>query len=102
MRTLGNKAIHRPKLAYRRIPRHGGYCGKVVARLEVRAAMKVIADRQKCCSSGMCVVRAPDVFTQNEADGVVEVLQENPGSALYRAVKDAAEACPVQAIRIEE
>jgi ferredoxin len=50
----------------------------------------------------MCVVRAPDVFTQNETDGVVQVLQENPEPALHKAVKDAVEACPVEAIRFEE
>jgi len=64
--------------------------------------MKIVADKQKCCSSGMCVVRAPDVFSQSESDGIVEVLLANPAPAFHQAARDAAEACPVQAIHIEE
>ncbi len=64
--------------------------------------MKVFADRQKCCSSGMCVVRAPEVFGQNDNDGLVNVLQPNPPPDQHKAARDAASGCPVQAIRIEE
>jgi ferredoxin len=64
--------------------------------------MKVSADTQKCCSSGMCVVRAPEIFGQDEANGLVKVLQAFPPESLRKAAKDAADGCPVQAIRIED
>jgi ferredoxin len=50
----------------------------------------------------MCVTRAPEIFGQNEADGVVRVLQPNPSPALHRAARDAAAGCPVQAISLDE
>ena len=64
--------------------------------------MKVAADIKNCCSSGMCVVRAPEVFSQREDDGLVLVLQANPPPELYKAVRDAAAGCPVAAITIIE
>jgi ferredoxin len=64
--------------------------------------MKISADTQKCCSSGMCVVRAPELFTQRDSDGLVRVLQPEPPPALHQAARDAAAACPVQAISLDD
>jgi ferredoxin len=64
--------------------------------------MKVAADTQKCCSSGMCAVRAPDIFSQRDRDGLVMVLQPNPPADLHKAAREAAAACPVQAITLED
>jgi ferredoxin len=64
--------------------------------------MKVSADTQKCCSSGMCVVRAPEIFGQRDADGLVQVLQPNPPAALHKSARDAAAGCPVQAITLTD
>jgi ferredoxin len=74
---------------------------RVALRQRKGSMMKVAADTQKCCSSGMCVVRAPDIFSQRESDGLVIVLQQNPHADLYEAARDAAAACPVQAITLE-
>jgi len=63
--------------------------------------MKILADIRKCCSSGMCVVRAPELFGQREEDGLVQVLQPNPPSHLFQAARDAAAGCPVQAIELQ-
>jgi ferredoxin len=64
--------------------------------------MRVTADRKKCCSSGMCVATAPDVFAQRESDGLVTVLIEQPPEALRAQVRRAVETCPVGAVAIEE
>ena len=64
--------------------------------------MRVVADTKKCCSSGMCVATAPDVFAQRESDGLVTVLVERPPEALMPQVRRAVESCPVGAISIEE
>ena len=64
--------------------------------------MRVTADRKKCCSSGMCVATAPDVFAQRESDGLVTVLDEHPPETLRAQVRRAVEACPVGAVALEE
>jgi ferredoxin len=50
----------------------------------------------------MCVVRAPEVFGQNEDDGLVQVLEAIPPASVHEKVRDAAAACPVRAIAIIE
>jgi ferredoxin len=64
--------------------------------------MKVAADVSKCCSSGMCTVRAPQVFGQREEDGLVVVLEPHPPTKWHQAARDAAAACPVAAIKVYE
>lgn len=64
--------------------------------------MRVIADRKKCCSSGMCVATAPDIFAQRDSDGLVTVLEEHPPEALRAQVRRAVETCPVGAIGVVE
>ncbi len=64
--------------------------------------MRVTADRDVCIGAGMCVLTAPAVFDQSEADGLVEVLVETPGAADAAAVRDAVKLCPSGALRIEE
>jgi ferredoxin len=64
--------------------------------------MKVIADQDKCISSGQCVLNAAEVFDQRDEDGVVVLRNENPPAELGDEVRKAAAACPSQAIRIEE
>ena len=68
----------------------------------VDAKITVTADRARCCSSGMCVVRSPQVFAQREEDGLVIVLEPHPAAQWHQAVREAAAACPVAAIKVEE
>jgi ferredoxin len=56
----------------------------------------------RCISAGHCVVAADDVFGQNDADGVVLLLDQNPPVARYRAVKEAERKCPTAAIEVVE
>lgn len=62
--------------------------------------MRIIVDHGKCCSSGMCVASAPDVFAQRDSDGLVRLLQEHPPADLHAEVRRAADACPVGAIQV--
>ena len=50
----------------------------------------------------MCVLYAPEVFDQNEDDGVVVLLADEPGPALAADTRKAAAACPALAIHLEE
>ena len=56
----------------------------------------------KCIGAGHCVGCAPDVFTQNDDDGVVILLNEHPSPDRLEAVKAAARMCPTSAIEVEE
>ena len=64
--------------------------------------MRVSVDQDKCVSSGMCVMNAPEVFDQNDDDGVVVLLVEAPDTALAEGTRKAAAACPALAIHLEE
>jgi ferredoxin len=64
--------------------------------------VKVIVDQDKCVSSGQCVLNASEVFDQRDDDGVVVLLNDNPGPELVDNVRNAAAACPAVAIDIKE
>ena len=64
--------------------------------------LKVIVDREKCVGSGDCVFTAPEIFDQDEADGIVLLLTDAPEEALWEAARRAARQCPANAIRVEE
>jgi ferredoxin len=64
--------------------------------------LRVTADEERCCGSGMCVLSAPDVFGQREEDGVVDVLVPLPGPDLLPSVRTAVQSCPTSAIRLAD
>ena len=64
--------------------------------------MKVTVDAEKCVASGQCVLAAADVFDQREDDGVVILLNEDPDSEQYEAVRLAAQMCPASVIHVTE
>lgn len=64
--------------------------------------MKVAADKHKCVGAGTCVVVAPDVFDQDDADGIVVLLEDQPGEDRRAAVTEAVDFCPAQALMIVE
>ena len=64
--------------------------------------MKVTVDQDKCVSSGQCVLNAMDVFDQRDEDGVVELLDPEPGPDQHDKARAAAAACPALAIDIQD
>ena len=62
--------------------------------------MKVLIDRGKCVGAGQCVRVAPEVFDQDEKDGLVVLINAQPGAEAAPSVIKAAQLCPAQAIRI--
>ncbi|MGW3952650.1 ferredoxin [Streptomyces sp. NPDC004752] len=62
--------------------------------------MKVVVDMNKCQDHGQCVFAAPDVFRFDDAGHLAYV--SDPGEALRDEVEEAADVCPLQAIRIED
>lgn len=64
--------------------------------------MRIIAFIDKCIASGSCVLTCPEVFTQRDSDGVVDVLDEHPPLELLKKVKQAVGLCPAQVFTIED
>jgi ferredoxin len=64
--------------------------------------MKVTVDQNICASSGNCVMNAPELFDQRDEDGVVVLLNEHPSPEQSEGARQAAAACPAQAIHIED
>lgn len=63
--------------------------------------MKVSVDEDKCCGAGQCVLLAPDVFGQRDEDGIVVLLEAEPGESLHGPVREAADVCPTGAITVD-
>ncbi|MET8979950.1 ferredoxin [Streptomyces sp. NPDC004539] len=62
--------------------------------------MKVVVDMNKCQDHGQCVFAAPDVFSFDDAGHLAHVT--DPDDTLREEVEEAADVCPLQAIRIED
>lgn len=61
--------------------------------------MKVTVDRETCIGAASCVGVAPGVFRLDDEYKAVVI---DPEGAEDEDIRRAAEACPVQAITIEE
>ncbi len=61
--------------------------------------MKVTADRRRCMAAGHCAISAPTVFDHGE-DGLVVVLDADPGEDAREAVETAEDLCPSRAITV--
>ncbi|MBW0118807.1 ferredoxin [Pseudonocardia abyssalis] len=61
--------------------------------------MKIAADRDVCIGAGMCVMNAEAVFDQDD-DGIVLVLVEEPDAADEAAAREAVSLCPSGALRV--
>ena len=64
--------------------------------------MRIEVDQEICCGSGLCALKAPEVFDQRDDDGIVVTLTTTPAQADYDAVRAAAAACPTSAIHLME
>jgi ferredoxin len=64
--------------------------------------VKVAADRNVCIGSGNCVLTAPQVFDQDDDEGLVVLLTANVDPQDADAVREAVAHCPSGALRIVE
>lgn len=62
--------------------------------------MRIEADRERCASSGMCVLTAPDVFDQDEEDGRVVLLLPDVTAEQEAEVRKAIQLCPSRALSL--
>lgn len=61
--------------------------------------MSVTADTAVCIGAGLCALRAPEVFDQDESDGTVVLLRQ-PAPDDLPLVREAVDQCPSGAIRL--
>jgi ferredoxin len=62
--------------------------------------MTVEIDKKKCIGCGLCVSISPEVFKMGDS-GTAQVKDMNADKKFENKVKEAAESCPVQAIKIK-
>ena len=62
--------------------------------------MKAIVDLDLCTGCGLCVDTCPAVFEMDDA--VAKVLVERVPEGARDTCREAADNCPVEAIKIEE
>ncbi|MER7580094.1 ferredoxin [Kitasatospora sp. NPDC097691] len=60
--------------------------------------MRVSVDTHACIGAGQCAMALPEVFDQDDTDGLVVLLDETPPEDLHDALDEAVRRCPVQAI----
>ncbi|MFD7898770.1 ferredoxin [Streptomyces sp. NPDC059743] len=60
------------------------------------------ADTGRCCGSGQCVSALPEVFDQDDSDGLVVLLVARPPAELSAAVYEAVDCCPAGALSVRE
>lgn len=63
--------------------------------------MKIVVDRTKCSSIGLCEATAPDIF-QIGADGALQILMDDVPADRRIDLEQACENCPTQALSIED
>ncbi|MEU9122246.1 ferredoxin [Streptomyces sp. NPDC048506] len=63
--------------------------------------MRITIDSNVCIGAGQCALTAPGVFTQDD-DGFGAVLPGREDGAGDPLTREAARACPVQAITVTE
>ncbi|GHH44608.1 ferredoxin [Streptomyces candidus] len=73
-----------------------------LAQSDVPAQLDVRADRTRCVGSGMCALTAPEVFDQDEEEGLVVLLRTRlPRRSPHAdAAREAEGLCPAEAIRV--
>ncbi len=62
---------------------------------------RVVADFSLCKSNAVCMATAPEVFEVDDR-GYLTVLMPEPDEAMRELVERAVDACPTQALRIED
>ncbi|AWN30783.1 ferredoxin [Streptomyces libani] len=63
--------------------------------------MRIAIDTDRCIGAGQCALTAPGVFTQDD-DGFSALLPGREDGAGDPLVREAARACPVQAIEVTD
>ncbi|MFE3887759.1 ferredoxin [Streptomyces lydicus] len=64
--------------------------------------IKGTLDRERCVGAGQCVLAAPEVFGQDDGDGIVVLETEHPEARWETSTYEAAGLFPARAIVVDE
>ncbi len=64
--------------------------------------MRIEIFTEKCIGVGQCVIAAPDLFEQNEDDGIVYLIRPDAPETRRDAAIAAARLCPTLAIVVHD
>lgn len=67
----------------------------------MEGTVRIVADRDRCVAAGQCALVADELFDQDD-DGIVVVLEEQPGADAAESARRAAALCPARAITLAE
>ncbi|MEE1755246.1 ferredoxin [Streptomyces sp. SP18CS02] len=62
--------------------------------------MDVRVDRDRCIGAGMCALTAPQVFDQDDDEGLVVLLDTRPPREQHAAVRIVTGVCPASAVSV--
>ncbi|MFG2223326.1 ferredoxin [Streptomyces sp. NPDC048644] len=62
--------------------------------------MRLSVDRARCAGAGMCALTAPEVFDQDDEEGLVVLLRPAPAPGHLAAARMAVGLCPAGAIAL--
>ncbi|GGX53501.1 ferredoxin [Streptomyces noursei] len=65
-----------------------------------RELLRLSVDRSRCAGSGMCALTAPEVFDQDDEEGLVALLHAAPAPKHRAAARMAVGLCPAGAIAL--
>ncbi|NBE56586.1 ferredoxin [Streptomyces boluensis] len=63
-------------------------------------SLRLHVDRDRCAGAGMCALTAPEVFDQDDEEGLVLLRQPTPRPEHQAAARLAAGLCPAGAITV--
>ncbi|MFG2639566.1 ferredoxin [Streptomyces sp. NPDC048370] len=66
-----------------------------------REPLRLSVDRDRCAGAGMCALTAPEVFDQDDEEGLVVLLHPVPAPEQRAAARMAAGLCPAEAITLD-
>ena len=64
--------------------------------------LRIEVDRERCCGAGNCVLSAPELFDQDDADGLVVLRHRDASPEVAVRVRRAVALCPAGAISVRE
>lgn len=64
--------------------------------------MKITVNRETCIGAAQCSQSAPQVFTQDQDEGLVELLDPSPPEEEHDNARAAEDLCPSASIEITE
>ena len=64
--------------------------------------VRIAADRDLCVGAGMCALTAPDLFEQDEEDGLVVVRSAHLDGPALELARKVVDLCPSGALSLHD